>query len=88
MSESSPWKRLQARIARYEADTEVVADEHGFRAAERIRRLERLRLAVEGEIDREILRAREQGASFGTLGFRSRQAAHARWRAARRRQRQ
>lgn len=36
-------------------------DERGFRASENLRNLQKLRWAIEQEIDREIVRARDQG---------------------------
>jgi hypothetical protein len=78
----TPWTRLAARIERYAEKAEREPDEWGFRAAARVYQLQELAGAIQKEIDREIIHAREQGASWGTLGMRSKQAGMARYRAA------
>ena len=78
----TPWSRLTARANRFAEKTESEPDEHGWRAASRVRLLQELELAIRDEIDREIIRAREQGASWGALGMRSKQAGQARHKAA------
>lgn len=79
---ATPWSRLTARIIRYAEKTESEPDEHGCRSAERVRYLQQLDLAIRKEIDQEIIRARDQGAPWGNLGMRSKQAGQARYRAA------
>ena len=78
----TPWTRLADRIDRYAEKTEIEPDEHGERSAARVRYLQQLEGAIRGEIDGEIIRAREQGARWGNLGMRSKQAGQARHRAA------
>ena len=83
---ATPWARLRRRIDGYEAKANLQPDEHGYRAKENIRHLQTLEQAVRREIDREIIRAREQGATWSMIGFgRSKQAAQQRHAAALRR---
>ena len=83
---STPWTRLRHRIKGYEEKADGVGDEHGFRASENLRHLQQLRTAIEAEIDREIIRAREQGAPWsGIMYGSSKQAAQQRHAAATRR---
>ena len=64
---SSPWDRLAARVKRA-GRSEDQPDEHGYRAVARLDELVRLSAAVNQEIDREIIHAREQGAQWQLLG--------------------
>lgn len=82
----TPWSRLAARITRYAEKTETEPDEHGWRSGARVRLLQQLEAAIRDEIDREIIHAREQGAQWGALGMRSKQAGMARHKAAMERQ--
>lgn len=83
MSTATPWDRLRRRIDGYEEKSSRAPDEHGYRAGEHLRHLQTLRQAIETEIDREILRAREQGASWSSIPYGgSKQAAQQRHRAA------
>lgn len=67
------WKRLDQRI-RAARDRADVSDEHGFRASRNIEELRRLRGALDGFIDAELVRGREQGASWDMLGTSKQQA--------------
>lgn len=78
---TTPWSRLTARIKRYEASTESRVDEHGFRSTARLDLLRKLEVAIRDEIDRETVRAREQGASWAFIGP-TKQAALIRYRKA------
>lgn len=82
---ATPWDRLGARIKRLRAEESQVPDELGYLAGERIRKIRDLALAVEQELDKEIVRARDQGASWSRLGDylgMSKQGAQHRWRIA------
>jgi hypothetical protein len=82
---ATPWTRLGSRIksaAKREADRPEVDREH---PAYRLRELQDFRVAVDREIDEEIVRARECGHTWsdlgGVLGM-SKQGAQHRWRMA------
>lgn len=49
-------------------------DEHGFRARRNIEELYKLRGALDGLIDAEMVRGRDQGASWNMLGTSKQQA--------------
>lgn len=85
---ATTWTRLRTRLAGYEAKADTEPEEHGFRASANLRLLQDLRAAIETEIDREIIRAREQGMSWAGIEYgSSKQAAQQRHAAAVRRQR-
>ena len=70
-------------VTRYEAWAAEWPDEHGMRACRNIEGLIRLRGVLERCIDAEIIRAREQGATWSTIPYgRSKQAAQQRHAAA------
>jgi hypothetical protein len=80
---ATPWDRLKRRIKRYEEHASRRADGNGFRACENIKHLQMLEAAVRNELDREIIRAREQGATWAMIPFgNSKQAAQQRHAAA------
>jgi hypothetical protein len=89
MTAPTTWARLRKRIARYEQAADAQPDVHGVRASVNLRHLQTLRAVIELEIDREILRAREQGASCSDIDYgSSEQAAQQRHAAALARKRQ
>jgi hypothetical protein len=61
---TTPWDRLGAQVKRSSELAERQPDEHGRRAAERVRLLRELCWAIEAEIDAEVARAKDQGASW------------------------
>ncbi len=84
----NPWTYLADRVRALERQA-IHPDERGERAAQNVKLLLKLRDAVDAQIDREILRAREQGASWSDIAWRagmgSKQAAQQRHAAAARR---
>ena len=64
---STPWTRISKRV-QLAGRAEDQPDEHGQRALARINKLVPLRRLVDKEIDKEVVRAREQGASWSALG--------------------
>ena len=78
------WDQLAARVERARR-SEDRPDEHGARVMARLDELLPLAHEVEQEIDREIVRAREQGMSWSLLGatlHMSKQGAQHRYRVA------
>jgi hypothetical protein len=84
----NPWTYLADRVRALERQV-IGPEDRGERAAANVGLLLKLRAAVDAEIDREILRARQQGASWSLLaavaGMGSKQAAQQRHAAAARR---
>ena len=81
---STPWDRISKRV-KLARPAEDQPDDHGQRSLARINELVPLRRLVEKEIDQEVVRAREQGASWTALGrmlLMSKQGAAHHWRIA------
>ena len=83
---STPWRRITAKIDKAAERSETRPDD-GQRALARIAELKELQRTVAREIDKEVLRARDQGASWTTLGVAlgmSKQGAAQHWKIAER----
>ena len=81
---STPWDRISKQV-RLAGRSEDQPDEQGQRALARINELAPLRRMIEGEINKEVVRAREQGATWSALGrvlLMSKQGAQHHWRIA------
>ena len=85
---STPWRRITAKIDKAAALTEPRPDD-GQRALARIDELKQIQRVIAQEIDKEVLRARDQGTSWTRLGWAlgmSKQGAAQHWKIAERRQ--
>src|SRR5947209_5113708 len=79
MPTTSPWSRLHRRVKASQDATSKLPEQGGIRASANVQRLQKLRDAVDAEIDREIIEARKLGAPWHAIGYgTSKQAAQQR----------
>jgi hypothetical protein len=68
------WQRLDRRVKTARARAEEAPDEHGIRASRNLDELRKLQWSIEKLMDDEIIRGRDQGASWSMLGTSKQQA--------------
>ena len=68
------WKRLENRVKTARSRAEEAPDRLGWQASRNLDELWKLQAAIERMIDEELIRGREQGASWAMLGTSKQQA--------------